>query len=76
MCFHLEEKLRVCKDCLSKSYGQNLERLTFVKVNNISTNIRANTSFTNWETCGRAFASVRVVVDLNSGRVMPKTIQV
>ncbi|XP_057303913.1 NEDD8 ultimate buster 1-like [Hydractinia symbiolongicarpus] len=26
-----EEKLRVCKDCLSKSYGPNLERLTFVK---------------------------------------------
>ena len=28
----LEEKLQKCKECFQRSYGQNLERLTVVKV--------------------------------------------
>ena len=30
--FVLEEKLQRCKECFQRSYGQNLERLTVVKV--------------------------------------------
>lgn len=28
----LEEKLQKCRECFQRSYGQNLERLTVVKV--------------------------------------------